>query len=39
LLWQRGDVITRVEGFADLAAALAFAREAESTASTQPAGT
>jgi len=39
LLWQRGDVITRVEGFADLDAALAFARQAESTASTQPAGT
>lgn len=30
LVWQRGDVITRVEGFGDLAAALAFAREAES---------
>jgi hypothetical protein len=39
LLWQRGDVITRVEGFADLEAALAFAREAESTANSQPAGT
>jgi hypothetical protein len=39
LLWQRGDVITRVEGFADLEAALVFARQAESTASSQPAGT
>ena len=39
LMWQRGDVITRVEGFADLEAALAFARQAESTASTQPTGT
>jgi hypothetical protein len=39
LLWQRGDVITRVEGFADLEAALAFAHQVESTASTQPTGT
>jgi hypothetical protein len=30
LLWQRGGVITRVEGFDDLDTALAFAREAES---------
>ena len=39
LIWQRGDVITRVEGFADLEAALAFARQAESTASSVPTGT
>ena len=39
LLWQRGDVLTRVEGFDDLDAALAFARQAESTAGTQPTGT
>src|SRR5688572_17341038 len=39
LVWQRGDVITRVEGFADLEAALAFARQAESTASSEPSGT
>jgi hypothetical protein len=39
LVWQRGDVISRVEGFPDLEAALAFARRAESTASTQPTGT
>jgi hypothetical protein len=39
LVWQRGDVITRVEGFDDLEDALAFARQAESTVSTQPAGT
>lgn len=30
LLWQRGDVISRVEGFDDLEAALVFAREVES---------
>jgi hypothetical protein len=39
LVWQRGDVITRVEGFDDLEDALAFARQAESTVNTQPAGT
>ena len=39
LVWQRGDVITRVEGFDDLEDALAFARQAESTVSTQPPGT
>jgi hypothetical protein len=38
-LWQRGDVLTRVEGFDDLGAALAFARQAESTGGTQPIGT
>ncbi len=30
LVWQRDGVITRVEGFADLASALAFARRADS---------
>ena len=39
LVWQRGDVITRVEGFDDLEDALAFARQAKSTVSTEPAGT
>jgi hypothetical protein len=41
LLWQRGDGLTRVEGFDDVDAALAFARQAESesTPSTQPTGT
>jgi hypothetical protein len=39
LLWQRGDVLSRVEGFEDLEAALAFARQAESTASSEPSGT
>jgi hypothetical protein len=39
LLWQRGGVLTRVEGFADLDAALAFARQVDATASTQPNGT
>jgi hypothetical protein len=39
LIWQRGDVITRVEGFADLDAALAFAEEAESVAATTSSGT
>jgi hypothetical protein len=39
LLWQRGEVLTRVEGFADLDAALAFARQAESIASSEPSGT
>jgi hypothetical protein len=39
LVWQRGDVITRVEGFDDLEQALTFARQAESTVSTQPPGT
>lgn len=39
LLWQHGDVIARVEGFADLDAALAFARESESHADTEPPGT
>ena len=39
LLWQRGDVLTRVEGFDDVDAALAFALQAESTTSTQPTGT
>ena len=39
LLWQRGDVLTRVEGFDDVDAALAFALQAESTTSTQPPGT
>lgn len=39
LLWQRGDVLTRVEGFDDVDAALAFALEAESTTGTQPPGT
>jgi hypothetical protein len=39
LLWQRGDVLSRVEGFEDLDAALAFARQAESIASSEPSGT
>jgi hypothetical protein len=39
LLWQRGDLLTRVEGFDDLDAALAFARQAEATDGTQPTGT
>jgi hypothetical protein len=39
LLWQRGDVITRVEGFDDLEAALAFARDLESNNNNSPTGT
>jgi hypothetical protein len=39
LIWQRGDVITRVEGFGDLEAALAFAREADSNAGQSTTGT
>jgi hypothetical protein len=39
LVWQRGDVLTRLEGFDDLDAALAFAREVELSASSRPSGT
>ena len=39
LIWQRGAVITRVEGFGALEEALAFAVEAEATADTAPLGT
>jgi hypothetical protein len=39
LLWQRGEVLTRVEGFADLDTALAFARQAESFSDSEPSGT
>ena len=39
LVWQRGDVITRLEGFPDLDAALAFAHETESPVGREPAGT
>jgi hypothetical protein len=39
LLWQRGDVITRVEGFDALEDALAFAHQVETIARARPSGT